>query len=139
MDNQTEKSEILVKAMAQGFSIAIHGRKSADGSWICSIVRNEITMTDVPISDHVSSLGERRDFEKTDFELDFEQAFRRFDQEEWFLCHPGTLHADFAEFVINAFDERMAAYNEQFPADSPMETFIRENKTKEWKAKAASA
>ena len=136
MENQQDKSEILVKATAQGFSVAIHGIRDGEGSWICSFEKSEITYTDIPINELATDLGELRDYEKTEFALSFEKAFAAFDQTEWYLCRPTKIHEDVADFVIEAFEKRMMEYNDRFPIDSPMEEFIRENKTKEWRAKA---
>ncbi len=138
MNNQKENSEILLKATGQGFSIAIHGIQEEDGSWKCAVEENEIIITEVPISEHVTSLGERREYDKTEFKFSFEEAFKKFNQTEWFLCHPGKLHADFAEFVIEKHEERMEEYESEFPADTAMERFLRKNKIKEWKTKASS-
>ena len=139
MEHQKKDSEILLKATAQGFSVAIHGQKEEDGSWKCSLERNEITLTDLPTHEEAVDLGELRDYEKTEFELSFDEAFRKFDQSEWFLCHPGHIHADFAEFVMQKLDQKMEDYDNEFPADTAMESFFRKNKTKEWKAKADAA
>ena len=136
MDNQQNESKILVKATAQGFSIAIHGKQDENGTWKCSVEKNEITFTDIPADELATSLGEQRDYEKTRYDFSFEEAFEAFDQTEWFLCRPTTIHEDFADFVFAAFEKRMADYNDQYPVDSPMEEFIRSNKLKEWKAKA---
>ncbi len=138
MDNQKENSEILFKATGQGYSIFIHGKREEDGSWKCSVEENEITFTEIPKHEHVASLGEKRDHEKTEFRYSFEEAFKKIDQTEWFLCHPGKLHTEFAEFVMSIFDQRMEEYNVDFPAETTMEKFLRENKIKEWKTKAGS-
>ncbi len=136
MDNQKENSEILLKATGQGFSIAIHGIQQEDKSWKCSVEENEITYTELPTSEHTTSLGERRDYEKTDFKFTFEEAFKKFDLSEWFLCHPGKLHPDFAKVVIANLEKRMDEYDNEFPADTAMERFFRKNKIKEWQTMA---
>ncbi|MBU2510947.1 hypothetical protein KJ966_06400 [bacterium] len=136
MNNQKEKSEILLKTSAKGFSITIFGKKEEDGQWNCAIERNEITLSEIPISEHVHSLGEQRSYEKTDFKFSFEEAFQKVDLSEWFLCRPDKIHVEFSDFVIEAFNSRMEEYDLQFPSDSPMESFIRENRIKEWKAMA---
>jgi hypothetical protein len=136
MGNQQEKPEILLKASAQGYSITISGKKEEDGQWRCAVEQNEITLSEIPHSEYIDSLGEQRDYEKTDFKFSFEEALEYFDESEWFLCHPGKIHADFAEFVIKAFTKRMEEYDQQFPIDSPMERIIRKNKVKEWKEMA---
>ncbi len=136
MNNQKEKSEILLKATGQGFSIAIHGKKDTDGSWKCSVERNEIVFADLQNSDHVNTLEEQRYHDVSDFKFSFEEAFRKFDQSEWYLCHPAKINPEFADFVIKAFDKRMEEYNQEFLADTPMERFIRKNKVKEWQTKA---
>ena len=139
MEKQKGNAEILVKATAQGFSISIHGIRQPDGSWKCAVEKNEITFTDIPTHEEASSLGELRDYIKSEFELSFEDAFKEFNESEWFLCHPGRLHEDVVDIVMEALEKRFAEYEEQYPVDSPMEKFIRENKLKEWRSKAEKA
>ena len=136
MTNHNDSSIILVKATAQGFSIAIHGIKQSGGLWKCAVEKNEITLTDIPAYEEATSLGEQRAYQKSEFELSFEEAFKEFDRSEWFLCHPGRLHGDVADFILKELEQRFAEYEEQYPADSAMEKFIRENKLKEWRSKA---
>jgi len=78
----------LLKASAQGYSITVFGKKREDGQWTCVIERNEITLSEIPNSDDIDSLGEQSCYEKTNFKFSFEEAFQNFDQSEWFLCHP---------------------------------------------------
>ncbi len=136
MNNQNESSVILVKATAQGFSIAIHGVKQSGGTWKCAVEKNEVTITDIPAYEDATSLGEQREYRKSEFELSFEEAYKEFDDSEWFLCHPGPLHGDVADFIMEKLEKRFAEYDEQYPADSPMEKFIRKNKLNEWRSKA---
>jgi hypothetical protein len=133
MAQQQVQTEILVKATGKGFSIAIHGRKEKDGSWKCSLEKNEIVLTEIPYNELATSLGEQRHYDKTGYELSFEAAFEQFDQTEWFLCRPSKLHGEVADFVMRAFDKRWQEYDFQFPADSPVDQFIRKNKMDEWK------
>jgi len=135
MDNQEKESVVLFKATAQGYSIIIHGLREEGGLWKCSIEENEITYSDTPKSQHIASLGEKRNYKKTEFTYQFEEAFKKIAFSEWFLCHPEKLHADFAEFVMKEFYRQMDAHNNEFPVDTPMEEFLRSNKVKEWKAK----
>lgn len=136
MDNQKKNSEIVLKATSQGFSISIYRKRGDDGSWKYAVERNEIIFPEFPDSEETDRLEMRRDYEMTGFDFDFRKAFQIFDESEWFLCHPSSLHADYVEDVIDLFYRRMEEYQEQFPADSPMERFLRENKTREWKEKA---
>lgn len=138
MDNQKENSEVLFKATGQGYSIFIHGRRDADGTWKCAIEENEITFTEIPKGEHVSSLGELRSHKKSEFTYLFEEALKKIDHSEWFLYHPEKLHADFAELVLSVFEKKIEAYNDEFPAETPMADFIRNNKIKEWRTKAGA-
>lgn len=139
MAQQHTQAEILVKATGKGFSIAIYGRKANDGSWQCSLERNEVTITELPSDELATSLGEQRDYDKTGFEFSFEEVFKLFDESEWFLCRPTKLHPEFVDIVMQAFEKRWQEYDFQFPADSPLDQFIRKNKVEEWKTKARSA
>lgn len=138
MDNQKENTEILFKATGKGYSVSIHGRQKEDGSWECAIEENEVIVTEIPKEQHVNSLEEKREYEKTEFEYEFTEAFRKIEHSEWFLCHPGKIHPEFSDFVMNAFYSRMDEYNAEFPVESAMEEFLRNNKVKEWKEKIGS-
>jgi len=43
------------------------------------------------------------------------------------------IHAEYADLVMTDFKKRMEEYNLEFPIDTPMERFIRENRVKEWR------
>jgi len=133
MDNYKKNSEVLFKASGKGLSVIIHGRKKEDGSWECAVEKNDVQITQTPKGDLATSLGLDRDYEKTEFIYRFDEAFKRLEYYEWYLCHPGKVHADFTEFVTVEYDKRIKEYDNDFPSESPMESFIRDNKTKEWR------
>lgn len=116
--------------------MAIRGIRGGDGVWNCAVEKSEITFPEFPNAEYIQSLEQERHYDKTGYEYSFEEAFGKFDLSEWFLCHPAAIHPDFADVVIEKFEQRMREYIEQYPAESSMERFIRENKIKEWRTKA---
>lgn len=139
MNKQKQESEILLKANSQGFNIAIHGMRSAEGHWQCAVERNEIIFHNFPNDEHIDKLETERHYDMSNFNLTFDEAFKDFDTSEWFLCHPVKLHQDFAEKVLKRFHQQMETYEMEFPADSPMEKFIRKKKIEEWTAIATNS
>jgi hypothetical protein len=139
MENRDNQSKVLVESSSQSFSFSIHGKKGDDGNWLCSVVSNEIVLSDYPTNDFIETIEQERRFDKTEFELSFEDAFRRFDESEWFLCRPLKIDPEFAEFILSKFEQRMDEYAEQYPTGTPTEEFMRKNRIDEWRAKAASS
>lgn len=133
MTSIDDKSEILVKVTGKGFSMTIFGIRNDEDSWTCAVERNEIELTEIAADIYSSELGQQRTYEKSEFEYSFDEAFKQMNQTEWFLCHPAKLHPGVAETVIQAFEKRMEEYDQDYPAESPMERFIRDDKLKEWK------
>lgn len=133
---QQMENTIILKVGGQGFDISIHGKKDPNGNWVCAVERNEIVLSDQPDSDFIKEIEQERHYNKTDFTYSFEEAFKKLDQSEWFLCHPGKMHPEFADFILDAFEKRMSDYELQFPAESPMEEFVCQSRKDEWKKKA---
>ncbi len=136
MTSIDDKAEILVKVTGKGFSMTIFGIRNDEGSWTCAVEHNEIELTEIAADIHASELGQLRTYEKSEFKYSFEEAFRKMELTDWFLCHPARLYPEFADTVLEAFEKRMEEYELEYPADSPMERFIRDDKLKAWKKKA---
>jgi len=139
MENKMDETQILVESSSHGFSISIHGKKGADGDWLCAVEQNEMILSDYPTNDFIQTIEQERIYEKTEFILSFDDAFKKFDQEEWFLCRPQRIHKEFAEFFLEKFENRIEAYSEQETEEWAIEKFMLVTRIKEWRAKAAAA
>lgn len=138
MEDKTRQKTVLVQSNSHGFSASIRGMKGEDGNWLCAVEQNQIILTDYPTSDFIESIEQERIYDKTEYVLSFDEAFKRFDQTEWFLSRPLKIEKEFAEFILKEFEKRMDEYSEQYPAESPTEEFMRETRRKEWKKKVAA-
>lgn len=136
MTNQQEQPVELMRAGAQGFSIAVLGIKDENDNWRCALETNRIVFP-VPDSEHVQKNESEQRYDKTAFKFSLAEAFIQLDAREWYLCRPHSVHQDIAGFVWERFQHGMEAYNQQFPAESPMDQFIRENRVKEWRDKCS--
>jgi len=139
MEPKNEQAINLLEASSQDFSISIRGKMGADGTWQCSVISNEVVLSDEPPVDFSVTMDMDRRFDQTEFMYSFADAFRHFDQSEWFLCRPLKIHKEFAAFVLEAFEERMGEYAEQNPGESPTVEFIRKSRIDEWRAKVAAS
>ncbi len=139
MEQKKGQAANLLEASSQDFSISIRGKMGADGTWQCAVISNEVILSDEPPIDFSVTMEVDRRFEQTEYVYSFTDAFRHFDQSEWFLCRPLKLHKDFAAFVLEAFEQRMEEYAEQNPGESPTVEFIRKSRIDEWRAKAAAS